>query len=167
MERRLTCAFTGHRPKHLPWGEDEKDKRCAELKRRLDKSVEKAYADGFRHFLCGMARGADFYFCESVIALRNRHPEICLEAAVPYLKHGENWAWKDYCRYQHLLAQCDLETLIQRDYNSFCMHRRDIYLVDHASRLIAVFNGDPGGGGTLFTLSYALSRGVSTDILEL
>lgn len=166
MDRGIICAFTGHRPEHLPWGENEQDSRCLDLKRRLDSALERAYEDGFRHFISGMARGADWYFCEAVIALRERHPEVVLEAAVPFAKHGQNWEERDLLRYQSLLDQCDMETLVQREYSSFCMHRRDIYLVEHASRLIAVFNGDPSGGGTLFTLNYALTQGVQTDILE-
>lgn len=166
MDQGKVCAFTGHRPEHLPWGENECDPRCLDLKSRMAEAVERAYADGFRHFICGMARGADHYFCETVIKLRLRHSDIVLEAAVPYQKHGQNWNTQDFCRYQNLLGQCDMETLVQREYNHFCMHRRDMYLVDHATRLIAVFNGDPSGGGTLFTLNYALTQDVQTDILE-
>ena len=76
-----SCCFTGHRPDKLPWRYDEQDPRCAALKRRIADAVESAYAEGFRHFLCGMALGSDLYFCESVLALREKHPEITLEAA--------------------------------------------------------------------------------------
>ena len=30
-----TCAFTGHRPQHLPFGMNENDERCADLKETL------------------------------------------------------------------------------------------------------------------------------------
>ena len=60
--RQVTCSFTGHRPEKLPWGEDESDIRCAELKERLFDAVLAAYDQGYRHFLCGMARGSDFWF---------------------------------------------------------------------------------------------------------
>lgn len=53
--RQVTCSFTGHRPEKLPWGEDESDIRCAELKERLFDAVLAAYDQGYRHFLCGMA----------------------------------------------------------------------------------------------------------------
>ena len=35
----LTCAFSGHRPEKLPWGEDESDPRCAALKIRLEQEL--------------------------------------------------------------------------------------------------------------------------------
>lgn len=30
-----TCAFTGHRPQHLPFGMNENDDRCVKLKEAL------------------------------------------------------------------------------------------------------------------------------------
>ena len=43
------------------------------------------------------------------------------------------------------------------------MQRRDRYMVDHASLLIAAFDGSPGG--TQYTVQYAMSRGL--DIVDL
>ena len=48
--RQVTCSFTGHRPEKLPWGEDESDIRCAELKERLFDAVLAAYDQGYRPF---------------------------------------------------------------------------------------------------------------------
>ena len=68
MDKSTTCCFTGHRPDKLPWGEDETDPRCLALKQRLAAALEDIYRDGVRHFICGMARGADLYFAEAVLA---------------------------------------------------------------------------------------------------
>ena len=38
--RQSTCSFTGHRPGKLPWGMDEGDLRCRNLKQRLWDAVE-------------------------------------------------------------------------------------------------------------------------------
>ena len=64
--RQVSCSFTGHRPEKLPWGDRESDRRCRALQERLFQAVQTAYEQGFRHFLCGMARGCDFWFCEAV-----------------------------------------------------------------------------------------------------
>lgn len=53
------------------------------LKARIADAVEAAYQEGFRHFLCGMALGCDLYFCECVLRLRQMHPDVTVEAAVP------------------------------------------------------------------------------------
>lgn len=166
IDRMVSCAFTGHRPTALPWGTDENDPRCLELKDRLDEALGRVYVLGYRHFICGMAQGADLYFCEAVIKLRERHPDVTLEAAVPFPGQSQRWSRPERERYERLLGQCDMETLIQQEYSPSCMQRRNRYMVDHASRLIAVFNGSPSGSGTLGTLHYALKNGVQTDVLE-
>ena len=114
MKREISCCFTGHRPEKLPWGEDERDLRCMDLKDRLSAAVEEAYEQGIRHFLCGMARGADFYFCEAVLHLRNLHRDITLEAVIPCETQAARWTERDRNRYFSLVEQCDLETLVQR-----------------------------------------------------
>ena len=59
--RPCSCAFTGHRPGKLPWGEDESDLRCIALKAKLRAAVESAIHEGMEHFICGMAEGCDLY----------------------------------------------------------------------------------------------------------
>ena len=163
MKREISCCFTGHRPEKLPWGEDERDLRCMDLKDRLSAAVEEAYEQGIRHFLCGMARGADFYFCEAVLHLRNLHRDITLEAVIPCETQAARWTEQDRNRYFSLVEQCDLETLVQRRYDRSCMLRRDRYLVDHASHLIAVYGGLLGG--TMYTISYAKKQGLTLHLL--
>ncbi|MBQ0038417.1 MAG: DUF1273 family protein [Clostridiales bacterium] len=157
--RPISCCFSGHRPRKLPWGDNEADPRCILLKRRLADAVEAAYAEGYRHFLCGMAQGCDFYFCEQVIALREKYDDITLEAAIPCPSQADSWPEADRQRYRHLVAACDYETLVQAKYTPGCMQRRNRYLVDHAAMLIAVHDGLPGG--TRSTIAYAISRGVT------
>ena len=164
MRRETTCAFTGHRPEKLPWREDERDPRCLDLKDRLAAAVEGAYGKGMRHFLCGMARGADFYFCEAVLDLRERYPDVTIEAVLPCETQAARWTERDRDRYFALVAACDLETMVQRKYDRNCMLRRDRYLVDHASHLIAVYDGLLGG--TMYTISYAMKQGLSLKILK-
>lgn len=156
--RQISCCFTGHRPGKLPWGYREEDPRCVSLKRRIADAVESAYQEGFRHFLCGMAQGCDLYFCESVLRLREVHPEVTLEAAIPCPTQADGWPRDQRERYARLVAACDYETVVSARYTPGCMHRRDRYMVDHASLVIAAFDGTPGG--TRYTVEYAMGRGV-------
>lgn len=158
MERERTCCFTGHRPEKLPWGSDESDPRCLALKAWLRDAVDTAYESGIRHFICGMARGGDFYFAEAVLALRGQHPEVTLEAAIPCASQSRGWSAGDRQRWRELVARCDLETLIQEHYDSGCMLRRNRYMVDHSALVIAVYDGS--NGGTRRTLEYAIRQKV-------
>ena len=154
--REETCCFTGHRPEKLPWGKNEQDTRCLALKKKICDAVEAAHAEGKRHFICGMARGCDFYFAEAVLALREIYPDVTLEAAIPCLTQTDGWPEEQKARYQRILAACDYETVVQEHYSRDCMQRRNRYMVDHAALLIAVHDGLPGG--TRSTVLYAMRQ---------
>ena len=156
-ETQAACAFTGHRIEKLPWGENEDDPRCRKLKDELADAVEAVYRSGVRHFLCGMATGCDMYFCEAVLSLRAEHSDVTLEAAIPWEGQSRGWSETLRRRYDRLVTECDYHTLVCRGYTPACMMRRNRYMVDSASVLIAAYSGQPGG--TMNTLLYAMRQG--------
>jgi len=156
LDENRTCCFTGHRPDKLPWGLNDGDPRCAALKLSLERELAGLYRRGWRHFISGMAMGCDLYFAEAVLALREARGDVSLEAAVPCPTQADGWPPEQRARYRRLLDACDFETLVSNRYTPYCMQRRDRYMVDHASLLIAVFDGTPGG--TRYTMEYAISR---------
>ena len=160
--RHKSCCFTGYRPEKLPWRTDEEDERALALKEKLFHVAEALYQSGITHFLVGMARGCDFYFCEAVLRLREEHEEVTVEAAIPYEGQAADWSEADRNRYFRLVSQCDSETLIQRAYSADCMRRRNYYMVDHAAVLVAVYDGQ--FGGTMQTLNYAKRKNL--EIVE-
>ena len=165
MGESCTCCFTGHRPAGMPWGSNEMDSRCLELKYQLAKRLEKAYEAGYRHFICGMAQGADLYFAEAVLAMKEHHPEISLEAAVPCRDQAKSWDRAQQERREHILSLCDKATVLQESYSPGCMQRRNKYMVDSSSRVISAFSGSTGG--TMSTLLYATRQGKETDIIDI
>lgn len=156
--KQLSCSFTGHRPEKLPWGNNEGDMRCCQLKERLYQAVLSAYEQGFRNFMCGMARGCDFWFCEAVLRLREIYSDVTMEAIVPYRGQESVWNPADQERYRHLLSCCNYKTILQERYSPECMHRRNNYLVNHAAMLVAVHDGL--SGGTQNTIIYAIKQGI-------
>ena len=156
--RPITCCFTGHRPAKLSWGNNENDPRCLALRQKLRAAIQSAYDEGYRHFICGMAQGCDFYFAEEILALKDLHSDVTLEAAIPCPSQPEGWSGADKRRYHAILGRCDYETLVQDHYSPGCMQRRNRYMVDHSSLLIAVYDGQ--SGGTRSTLEYAILRRV-------
>lgn len=163
--RKISCCFSGHRPTGLPWGQREEDERCLELKFKLSRNLEQLYSRGYRHFICGMALGCDFYFAEAVLALRDIHPDVTLEAAIPCASQADKWTRVQRERYGRLLSQCDERRLIQQDYTPGCMQRRNEYMVDHSSLLLACFSGVPSG--TMNTILYAQRSGIETIIINI
>ena len=148
----------------LPWGMNESDPRCIELKAQLASMLEAAYEMGYRNFICGMAIGCDMYFAEAVLALREQHPDVRLEAAIPCGGQSEKWNKKDRLRYNHLIDSADEVKVLQIQYTPDCMMKRNFYMVDKSSLIIACFDGRPGG--TMKTILYAQRSGLQTLICD-
>ena len=164
LDESRTCCFTGHRPDKLPWGLNEGDPRCAALKASLARALEGLYRRGFRHFISGMAMGCDLYFAQGALELRARLPGVTVEGAVPCPTQASRWPEPLRRRWRAILDACDLETVVQQNYDRFCMLRRDRYMVDRSAAVLAVFNGTPGG--TQYTLNYAMDQGREILLLD-
>ena len=160
-----TCSFTGHRPVKLPWGSRETDPRCIALKDQIAATLDGIYETGYRRFICGMAIGCDLYFAEAVLALKQQHPDILLEAAIPCDDQAEKWNRSQREHYAELLEQCDLITHVSHVYSPGCMMKRNQYMIDSSSLLLACFNGR--SSGTMSTILYAERQGVKTIILDI
>ena len=165
MDKEITCCFTGHRPSKLPWGQNENDLRCIAVKQELASRLEGVYETGFRHFMCGMAIGCDMYFAEAVLALREKHPDVSLEAVIPCGTQPDRWAKPLRMRYTSLLDRCDSVKVLQIMYSRDCMMRRNKYMVDNSSLLLSCFMGIPGG--TMNTIVYAERSGLKVVLIEI
>ena len=165
VTRKTTCCFTGHRPMKLPWGMRESDKRCIAVKRWIAAQIEELYSLGYRQFICGMAIGCDTYFAEAVLALRERYPDISLEAAIPCADQANRWNKKQKETYAGLLSRCNSVKIFQEHYTNGCMQQRNTYMVNQSSALLACYDGRPGG--TMSTLLYAKKEGLDIRMLDI
>ena len=71
------------------------------------------------------------------------------------------WGWDaDFCksRYRSILQASNQIVYINPKYSPDCYQKRNIWMVDHSSRVIAVYNGLPGG--TRNTIKYAQKQGI-------
>ena len=161
----LSCSFTGHRPSKLPWGNKEDDPRCLKLKEEIQSRLEGIYESGYRHFICGMAIGCDMYFAEAVLEMKKIHSDVSLEAAIPCGSQPEKWAKELRQRYNRIIDSADKVKVLQVNYSSGCMMRRNRYMVDNSSLLLACFNGETGG--TMNTILYAQRQGLKTIIIDI
>lgn len=161
----MVCGFTGHRPEKLPWGENELDERCLAMKQRLEQSIRGQVRQGVDTFLCGMARGCDFYFAEAVLKLKEEGLPLRLEAILPCPEQASRWSQQDRLRYEEILVECDAVYILEDRYTDGCMLRRNRAMADRCDFLISVWDGSPGG--TAATVRYAGEKGVFTDALWL
>lgn len=148
-EPRITAAFTGHRTYCAS------DADAADALRR---TVGELYDRGFGTFLSGMAVGFDLAAAEAVLALRARCPGVRLVAVVPFHGQESRFALPDRDRFRRVLAAADEVVVLAPAYHRGCYAVRNDYLVDHASVLVAWYDGSPGG--THYTVRRALRRGV-------
>lgn len=147
------CCFTGHRPEKLTRSE-------AEIKKDLEAAILQAIDDGFVTFITGMARGVDIWAGEIVLQLRRSHPNIHLIATSPYQGFESRWPTDWQRRYNSILEQADLVRFVCKGYSKACFQIRNEWMVDRSDRVIAVYNGEPGG--TRNTIEYALKLGITT-----
>ena len=148
------CCVTGHRK--LP------DAQAAEIRRALQKEIEAAVADGYFCFFTGFAEGVDQYFAQIVLEMKKSDPRLCLYAAIPYL--ARHTALQKNAHTKAMLDACTGITVIQDVYFPNVYAKRNRYMVEHSSRVIAVYDGR-GKGGTANTIR--LARQLGKDLREI
>jgi len=159
------CAFTGHRPKKFPWGYNEADARCVELKKTLADQIALLVRDGYTDFFSGMAEGADTWAAQDVLALKKENPTLKLHCILPCMGQADKWSVSARELYNSILNQADEVKYVSRKYSDDCMSKRNRYLVDHASCLVAVYNSE-WRGGTAMTVRYAWKTGTDVIIID-
>lgn len=140
------CCFTGHRPQKLRRSEEE-------IKADLETAIQQAITDGYTTFITGMAYGVDIWAGQIVVRLRKSNPDLHLVAAVPFQGFEDRWSSAYKQEYRVLLDQVNLVRYICPGYHVGAYQRRNEWMVDRSSRVIAVFNGEPSG--TKNTIAYA------------
>ena len=140
--RNITVAFTGHRT------------YCGEANSDLRQTILKLCEEGFTRFLCGMAWGFDLAAGEAVAEAKKHCSEIELVAVVPYDGFGELFRGDDAEQYGRVMAAADEVVVVSEQGGDAAFRRRNDYLVDNASIVVAWFDGAPRGG-TAYTVRRA------------
>ena len=141
-DKAVSVCFSGHRS--VPFAKRRELKQC------LKSEIAKAYADGYRYFYCGMAMGFDLLAAEA--------------AVVPFRGQSDRWSKEEQAKYDAILRIVDDVVVLSEQYYNGCLLRRNDYMVNRSSRLIAYFDGNPKGG-TFYTVREAKRQGL--DIVNL
>ena len=159
------CAFTGHRPKKLPWRNDETAPECAALKATLTEQIAALIEKGYTHFMSGMAEGTDVWAAQSVLAFREENPALKLHCILPCFNQSEEWSASSQARYRSILEHADSVIFINREDKKDCMLERNRFLVSYAATVLAVYNGERRGG-TAATVRYARRLGREVIVID-
>ncbi len=158
-----TACLTGHRPKLLPWGYDESKENCIRFKLEVKKIFEGAIKFGIKTFLTGMAEGFDMLATEILLELRKTH-NIKIVAIVPCLNQEIKWKQSQQERYRTILHFCNKVLVLQKEYTTDCMNKRNKFMVENCCVCIACYNGKPSGTGN--TIKFAKERGNRIRIIN-
>lgn len=159
MLKNMIVCFTGHRSQKLPWRFNEDDARYLKMKEKTKQEIEIAIKNGKKHFISGMAIGFDMIAAEIVLELKKHYSFISLECAIPCKDQEKLWPIKQQERYRKILSLADKITYVSdQPYFDGCMQKRNKYMIDNSTMLIALFNGKPGG--TKQTVDYAKEKGL-------
>ena len=157
MERSQCCAFTGHRPEKL-FGKE------AFVIVELRKEIIEAIADGYTTFITGCSRGVDLWAADIVLELQRSNKDLHLVCAIPFPDFDDRWPvdWKKHI--QLVKKKADYIQVLEQSYNPGVYQKRNEYMVDHASRIIAVCDGNPSG--TQNTIDYARSQNIPVRLIK-
>ena len=134
--RAKTCCFTGHRPQFFPWGSNTGDPAAAKMLRALESEILQAIADGYTTFLYGGALGVDTWAAETTLRLRKKLP-LTLIAVLPFPGYNADVTEDSY---RQIIAKSDRILYVEATQRMSALAARDRYMIDHSSRLIAVYD---------------------------
>ena len=125
-----------------------------------------ALADrGVTDFLSGMTQGTDLWCSEIVLDLKKKNPALRLHCILPCKGQESKWTASAQERYHSILDQANEVVYVGQEYSKDCMLKRNRYLVDHSSFLLAVYNGTRRSG-TGATVRYALKQGREVIVID-
>lgn len=165
--RSFHIALTGHRPHRLPGGFDLAHPFYAALRRQLSEIVDEHLQEHAHLTLhSGMALGADTAWAQVILDLRHQHPRrISFVAEVPNPTQADRWSASDRRRWSRSIDEADRVITYADNYSMQSLWARNRGMIDAAQLLIAVWDGQPGGG-TAGAVAYAQSRGVTVVRLD-
>lgn len=148
-----TCCVTGHRIISAAC--------ISYVEQELRREVQAAIEDGYTRFISGFAEGTDLMFAAIVAKEMEHHPELFLEAAIPYAGRMKTKSQQ----FHELLRACNGVKIVCEEYEHSCFMQRNRYMAGESQRVIAVYDGRDRGG-TLFTMRYAHTLGKEVRVIR-
>lgn len=141
----MIVAGTGHRPPKLGGYGEKVYEQLVELAIWALRS----FVNPPTQVISGMAIGWDQALAEAAI-----HHGMPLVAAIPCIGQELRWPAEAQARYHYILSRASEKHLVSNiHYQPWVMHRRNMWMVDRANVMLALWDGSQGG--TSNCLEYA------------
>ena len=139
------CCFTGHR---ILYGKFDFNK--------TESIIKELIKDNYDTFLVGMAIGFDTE-CLKILLRVKQTADIKIYACVPCENQTAKFTKNQKEEYKTLIEQVDGKIILSKEYTSACMKKRNEFMVDNSSVVVAYLKKDYGG--TNQTVNYAVKKG--------
>jgi uncharacterized phage-like protein YoqJ len=147
-----TVCFSGHRPERLPQGRGLENI----IKSYIAYEVSEAIDAGYNTFIMGGSRGVDLWSGLAVLHEKIEDPDIKLIAALPYYASKSRFTERDRFDYGYILERADEVFYASRDFNHVCIKRRNLFMVENSSRIIAFVKDYRSGTGQTIRMAERL-----------
>lgn len=152
----MIIAFTAHRPTKLG-GYRLPNKTYIYVCQQIEKILKELKPE---KIISGMALGGDQYVAN--IAIKLGIPFI---AAIPFIGQEKVWTESSKRTYKALLNKASEQVIVSEgEYSAHKLQIRNEWMCDHADKLIAIFDGTPGG--TANCVNYAKSIGKDIIVID-
>lgn len=163
-DRSKTVCFSGHRQEKLPDNGDPWSLKMKTILSMLYFAVHQSIEEGYDTFIVGGAKGIDLFAAECVYQFIHQKKNIRLIVALPYPEFGRNYKGNDLYMRGNALAEAEKVINVCDKYSRNCYSKRNQFMVDHSSRLIAVVADMQSGTGQ--TIRYAENAGLDLKIIN-
>lgn len=163
-----TLVFTGHRPDKLGGVYDQDAPIYYQIGTALRQYVLKysGIVKDHVHLVDGGALGGDRTFERVAVKLKQQYPKwYTNEIAVPCANHDSRWTNDSKILYHQMLQMANKVTIVSNaQYSPELMQIRNVYMVNMADQIVALWNGTPGG--TYNAIKYALSLNKPVHVID-
>jgi uncharacterized phage-like protein YoqJ len=162
----LCCAIIGQPPMRFPWGFDEEDCGCQELKLALAQKIMELRQQGVTRFAVVADCGVGLYAGECINALRLHDTELMLFVVTPHEEQATKWTPDLRNRYFKLLEDCTLMELASHRWTPECEYDAYRKIIDYADMVLAVYDPATARGDAVDrAMEYAKDRRLTVMLL--
>lgn len=163
-----TVCISGHREKSIiPYMNDISYRTLTlnTVRLMLYRYIDMAEEYGFEYFISGLATGTDLWASDYIIRKKTDGSNIKFIGAVPFLRHAEFFPESSLSTLSYIEKNSDYLVTTCEDENAHyykgspLYRKRNYYMVDKSSAVIAFLNDDKHVSGTAQTVNYAYKNG--------